>query len=236
MAGSFHLVLPSFKEERRARLGESAASEVLVITKTTEGGTADCPDNRECHLVCKGNRACQNLKGTTGFFSKITCDSGSGSYACAGATLPSCPTEKRCELHCKGQYACGYGAKVVGYDSLICDGQYACFGGWNEAQGRQYNTRLLNCPANKLCSVICKGPQACNHIQPMIVGSAGSSIDILNGGGGSLPASALPKAEALPRTMVAARIVGVSWYSWPPEACKGVRFTYLSVCSSYILL
>ena len=64
---------------------------------------------------------------------------------------------------------------------------------------------------------------------------SGTIIDILIAAGSSsrpLSASHFPKAEALPRTMVAARIVGVYRYKRPPAACKGVHFTYPSVYAS----
>ena len=270
------------EELAATRLGESAASEVTVITKRSQSGSPTCPDERGCHLVCKGHEACRDLKGqfSKGWFSKIT---SVGYKACWEATFPSCPTGKRCELHCKGGNTCnninshywkrgrertsGWFSKISCRGSGSCEGatlpncptgkrcELQCGGGscsnlqpsftreglkgWFSKITCGSNAcryaALPSCPTGKRCELQCKGYGTCERPKPFKITAPGTIIDILIAAGSSsrpLSASHFPKAEALPRTMVAARIVGVYRYKWHPAACKGVHFTYPSVYAS----
>ena len=72
------------------------------IVKTSRGGTVHCPKDKTCELECKGSSACKNLKGGSGHFAKITCNSGKRDNACYTAKLPDCSKDKTCELECYG--------------------------------------------------------------------------------------------------------------------------------------
>jgi len=89
-----------------------------VIVRTFQGGTVQCPTGKTCELQCKGPRACRDLQGGSGVFSKISCD---GELACQSAQPPSTDA-LTCELECRGQYAC-YLLKggTEHYSKINCD-------------------------------------------------------------------------------------------------------------------
>merc|ERR1740117_2702185 len=146
-----------------SQLQEGAAAVELSeplhkIVKTSRGGRVHCPDGKTCHLVCKGYNACSGLKGGTGHFAKITCDSGTKAYACMYAKLPDCAKDKTCELECKGHNACRALKGGTGHFAKItCDA-----GKTRRNAMRTCNSaKLPDCPEGKTCELECKGNSAC---------------------------------------------------------------------------
>merc|ERR1740117_1720098 len=73
-----------------SQLQDAAAVELSkplhkIVKTGVRGGRVHCPDDKTCHLVCKGKYACRGLKGGTGHFAKITCDSERRGHACQNA-------------------------------------------------------------------------------------------------------------------------------------------------------
>merc|ERR1740117_1204554 len=150
-----------------SQLQEGAAAVELSeplhkIVKTSRGGRVHCPDGKTCHLVCKGYNACSGLKGGTGHFAKITCDSGTKAYACMYAKLPDCAKDKTCELECKGHNACRALKGGTGHFAKItCDAGKTR----RNAMHTCNSAKLPDCPEGKTCELQCKGNYVCASLK-----------------------------------------------------------------------
>ena len=79
---------------------------------------------------------------------------------------------------------------------------------------------MPKCPKDARCELVCSGREACQGLQNIPNGQAGSIVDV--DGGTSLPEQAVPNVASLSSKIVAFR-VKVRRYKWPPKVkgCKG---------------
>ena len=162
-----------------ALLSVVSALNIETIVRTVAGGSVSCPVGSSCELVCRGPRACADLEGGTGNFSKITCDSDGegikrGDGACDGATIPN--VTEHAELVCKGDYACHQlkGSQSTGHFSKItCDSTFIGENrvAWHfdkiftqEGINVCLFATLPDVPEGETSELVCKGEAACRYL------------------------------------------------------------------------